>query len=458
MTPILSRIAVVVCGFAALAVSNWYLATQTTPTEQLAEGFLGQKWYRIALGPDHIGYMHNHTYRDASGHWYFDATTHFLLATSEPVNLFKQLVFDARPPHRLKSAKYTSHRDGNESSTTVAVADAGYRASITRGDVANEIDLDWSFGLSDYLSVELWLDSEAPPAAAETTARSLDFERLKVTTRTYRIGELNREGYLIENAAPLAATRTQLNHDYHPTALSMAGIFDVSESSREAALSLSKLRRKTSYLIPLDQRIVNHTDLKRLRLKLHQGRNGGSRQHQLPQEFTLEHSPVTSTGDTARFIGESLPYPISHPTIQAMAQSALTADGAEQVTNLVNLTNAQLEYSENRPAGSVLRALEQGRGECTDYADLFTTLARAIGLPARTVFGLAYKDGSNPAFVFHAWNEVFSDDRWQSVDPTWNQTRVDATHIPLTDEQAAAMLLASAARSVALSVLDTQYF
>ena len=192
-------------------------------------------------------------------------------------------------------------------------------------------------------------------------------------------------------------------------------------------------------------------------MRLHNDVGERAALHNLPDEFVLEHSPVIGSADAADFVGESLPYPISHPSIQAMAQSAL-ADGGEQVQKLVTLTNAQLQYSENRPAGSVLRALEQGRGECTDFADLFTTLARAVGLPARTVFGLAYKDGSQPAFMFHAWNEVFSDNRWQSVDPTWNQTRVDATHIPLTDDQAAAMLLASAARSVALSVVDTQYF
>jgi hypothetical protein len=60
--------------------------------------------------------------------------------------------------------------------------------------------------------------------------------------------------------------------------------------------------------------------------------------------------------------------------------------------------------------------------------------------------------------MFHAWNEVFADNRWQSVDPTWNQMRVDATHIPLTADEAAAMLLATAARAVGLTVIDSQYF
>ena len=87
---------------------------------------------------------------------------------------------------------------------------------------------------------------------AEKTAKSVDFERLQVTKRTYRVVQQNAEGYLIENATPLAATRTQLNQNFHPTSLSMAGIFEFAESSREQALALNRLKRKTSYLIAVD--------------------------------------------------------------------------------------------------------------------------------------------------------------------------------------------------------------
>lgn len=452
------RVLVVAIGLAALVGAQSLLLMQTSATEQLADGFIGEKWYSISLGPDQVGYMHNHTYRDDAGDWHFDATTHFVLATNEPVNLTKRLVFARREPFALQSAAYTSYRDGGESSTTVTRGEQGYHAVVTRGHQTNELALDWTFTLSDFLAIELWLDTERPQPLAEKAAKSVDFDRLQITQRAYRVAEHNAAGYLIENAAPQAATRTQLNAEYHPTTLSMAGIFDFAESSRAQALSLNKLRRKTSYLIPVDQRLVNHTDLKSLTLRLDYGLEERASLHRLPDEFELRHSPVISTGSGRDYVGETLPYPISHPSIQAMAQTALSTDSERQIAKLVNLTHAQLQYSEDRPAGSVLRALEQGRGECTDYADLFTTLARAAGLPARTVFGLAYKDGSQPAFMFHAWNEVFSDNRWQSVDPTWNQTRVDATHIPLTDDQAAAMLLASAARAVALSVVDTQYF
>jgi transglutaminase-like putative cysteine protease len=116
-----------------------------------------------------------------------------------------------------------------------------------------------------------------------------------------------------------------------------------------------------------------------------------------------------------------------------------------------------LRYTEGRPAGSVLEAVRRGIGECTDYADLYTTLARAAGLPARTVYGLAYKDGTPPSFMFHAWNEVHSDGAWRAMDPTWNQTVTDATHIPMTDSQAANLMLAHSRSDVAFSVTRAEY-
>lgn len=449
---------VVAMGLALLVGINWLLVQQYSATTKLAHGFLGEKWYSISLGPDQVGYMHNHTYRDPSGRWHFDATTNFSLSSNEPVNLIKQLVFSAREPHLLQSALYKSLNDGIAASTSIQLDEGHYRAIVNRGHEETELELDWEFRLSDFLEIELWLDTAEPQALAEKTARSVDFERLQVTRRTYRVVEHNELGYLIENATPLAATRTQLNHQFHPTNLSMAGIFEFVESSRENALALNRLKRKTSYKIAVDQRLVNHTELKSLTLRLDLDPTAGLDLHRLPDEFRLHHSAVDSNGDTRDFIGETLSYPISHPSIQAMALGALGKDGTQQVAKLLDITNAKLRYSEDRPAGSVLRALEQGRGECTDFADLFTTLARAVGLPARTVIGLAYRDGSDPGFMFHAWNEVFADNRWQSVDPTWNQMRVDATHIQLTADEAAAMLLATAAQAVGLTVIDTQYF
>ncbi|MBE9522844.1 MAG: transglutaminase domain-containing protein [Proteobacteria bacterium] len=73
--------------------------------------------------------------------------------------------------------------------------------------------------------------------------------------------------------------------------------------------------------------------------------------------------------------------------------------------------------------------LTHRKGDCNEHATLLTALLRAVGVPARIVVGLVYKDGK---FYYHAWNEAYLD-RWISLDAVLNQMPVDATHIKLVD-------------------------
>ena len=59
------------------------------------------------------------------------------------------------------------------------------------------------------------------------------------------------------------------------------------------------------------------------------------------------------------------------------------------------------------------------------------SLARAAGLPARELTGVAYVA---PIFGWHAWAEIHDGRQWVSVDPTWNELYVDATHIVFTHD------------------------
>jgi transglutaminase-like putative cysteine protease len=117
-----------------------------------------------------------------------------------------------------------------------------------------------------------------------------------------------------------------------------------------------------------------------------------------------------------------------------------------------------LSYQEQAPLRSVVEAVQDRRGDCTEYADLFTTLSRSLGIPSRSVVGLAYSDTAGPGFALHAWNEVIIDGRWVAVDPTWNQPRVDATHLPLPTSTSASMSLLAAIPHMRFRVRDVEYF
>jgi len=448
-----------VTGSAIFLAASLWVQQQQPLVHSIAQGMAGERWYRVALYTEHVGFMYNHVYQDHLGQWHFVSTTHFLLNNGTPNTLSKALTFAAQPPYPLVAATYTNQGQQQSLTTTVTLTpEQGYLAEVTRPGQSSgtqpPVILDWSYDLSTFLNFEHWLATAAPGPDEEKLIYSPDFERLRINRHTYRIVEQNKEGYLVETNAPLSASQTQLDQRFRPLRLHMAGVFNVVTANEADAISLTKLSRKTNYLFNVDQRLRNHTALETLDLRL-----DGTDHPALPKVFKLRSGPISSTGLSADiYSGEELRFPITHPKIQTLVQPSIRGDAATTIELLLDTANRQLSYAENRPAGTVLTALSEGAGECTDYADLFTTLARAAGYPARNVYGLAYKDGPQPAFMFHAWNEVYYDGQWHAVDPTWNQTRVDASHIPLSDTQAALLMLANNTQAVSFSVLAAEYF
>lgn len=67
---------------------------------------------------------------------------------------------------------------------------------------------------------------------------------------------------------------------------------------------------------------------------------------------------------------------------------------------------------------------------CLEFTDLFISLMRSKGIPARSVEGYAYTDNTKlrpislANDILHAWPEYYSSDqkRWVMVDPTWGNT------------------------------------
>lgn len=67
---------------------------------------------------------------------------------------------------------------------------------------------------------------------------------------------------------------------------------------------------------------------------------------------------------------------------------------------------------------------------CTDFTDLYVTLARKAGIPARELEGLALSENpdlkpiSTTQDVLHAWPEFYNETigNWVQVDPTWGST------------------------------------
>jgi hypothetical protein len=79
---------------------------------------------------------------------------------------------------------------------------------------------------------------------------------------------------------------------------------------------------------------------------------------------------------------------------------------------------------------SALDVLDAKRAECQGHAYLYAALMRALDVPTRVVNGLVYS-AEYQGFLYHSWAESLVDGGWRAVDPTFNQSRADATHIAL---------------------------
>jgi hypothetical protein len=92
--------------------------------------------------------------------------------------------------------------------------------------------------------------------------------------------------------------------------------------------------------------------------------------------------------------------------------------------------HANMQRQKSLPTPITAKECLQGlQGDCSEHAMLFLGLARAAGIPAKFVAGLA---AVHDAFWYHAWNEVYvGEGKWVAMDATWDEPLADATHIKL---------------------------
>lgn len=95
-----------------------------------------------------------------------------------------------------------------------------------------------------------------------------------------------------------------------------------------------------------------------------------------------------------------------------------------------------LSYNKNKIATDNLRLggkgalIDSKNSVCLEFTDLFISLARANGIPARAVEGFAYTTNSKlrplslVSDILHAWPEYYDTKakKWIMVDPTWGNT------------------------------------
>jgi len=105
------------------------------------------------------------------------------------------------------------------------------------------------------------------------------------------------------------------------------------------------------------------------------------------------------------------------------------ADGIEDdteiniVKNIYNYVLDNMEYSIlGKKDWGAVKAIQLGKGDCTEYSDLFVALCRAKKIPARVESG--YTVGFSPKTTRHNWAEVYLQEYgWVPFDPSTGDVR-----------------------------------
>lgn len=99
------------------------------------------------------------------------------------------------------------------------------------------------------------------------------------------------------------------------------------------------------------------------------------------------------------------------------------------IANYLKYDSSRLSSTGIERLGAVTALANPASAVCMEYTDLFITLARAAGVPARELDGFAYTSNSKlrplslSKDILHSWPEYFDENRgWVMIDPTWEST------------------------------------
>lgn len=506
----LAGLAIVVLGL--LASRHWW---PRHPVVAAAERLFGERWYAVVFQHTPIGHYRTRSGRTDAGDFEFHTTLRFRLRDGGETRMEDRFLFRRHAPHTLLRASHLVDGPGGVRREVVVedgmvnVTEAGVQwqtqlrsmgsacarsATEAEGQGQAACPTTRELTLAQYLAVETWLAAGVAVPGAGRRARAVDFDHLALVAQHWRVVDAGERGVKLAKANASGTpgrgraipqgvlgndptTHIVLDGRFVPVRMEVGGLFVLQRVADEA---LARLWQRGAPLFadhtpgaPLDRPIRDPTALRRLVVAVEGDVSDNTEWlRRLEVESPAADAPrmLSVLADPRRpakpaeaksAMAATSSFPVRDPELRALAARAIGDARQEnaKADALAHFVHGFLRYEDSATPRSVFETMRVRRGDCTEFADLYTTLARAAGLPARTVVGLAYRPsattGDPGEFALHAWNEVAVGGFWRGVDPTWGQTRLDATHIPI---QADDVLAAAAALpQLAFRVVEIAY-
>lgn len=133
--------------------------------------------------------------------------------------------------------------------------------------------------------------------------------------------------------------------------------------------------------------------------------------------------------DPTNYLSTQTYWPVSDPQIISISANLNnTKEIYDYVVSTLSYSYDRLNYAKRVGAIEALNNPQQAL--CTEFTDLFVTIARSKGIPAREIQGFAYSNDqkikpiNQNSDILHAWPEYYDTKtkRWIAVDPTWEKT------------------------------------
>ncbi|MDJ0523703.1 MAG: transglutaminase-like domain-containing protein [Planctomycetota bacterium] len=361
----------------------------------------------------------------------------------------RRKIYEPTPPYALRGASSVVRR-GEFTKRVVVRRDGGrLTAEITEGDERRRLPVKGALPtFADETTPGSWFRA-TPAVGAELRYHTFDLSSLRIGASTLRVTGRSGSGFRADLVSA-AGDRDRVVYDASGALVStkMMGLMEARRETREQAQRLdAAVDPAERGEVKIDRPIGQAEYVRNLVVRV---RGPGAEQiRSAPgqaasydtrtQTLTLwigpkVAPPVRATpAEIQRALAEDATYPIRHRVVAALAKetAAKGETTREQVEALVLFVQEFVIDSNTVDPLTVLDVLADQRGDCNEHALLFTTLARAAGIPAREVYGLIYKDDNKRVFGRHAWAEVVIDGVWVPVDPMWGETTLSAAHVRL---------------------------
>ena len=449
-------------GVAALVLAALLVAQRPSPAAAIAEKLAGERWYAVMFRHRPIGHYRAMTGQTPRGHFEFRTELHFKLTGDAGTRMEDTLVFHRDPPHSLLRAEHAAAVNG-ERQTHVVIADGV--ATVGGGAQPRRSSFEGGLDMDDYLAIERWLAEDEPRVGDTGSARAVDFDRLAVVADNWRLLAKDADGVEVGKDALADSTFVRMDNDFVPQRMQIGALFSLEAVADEGLARLWERRPpifSTAQSVSVDRPIQRPRALTRLVVAVaHEGDDVPPWLAAMPSVLTSDVAAAATADpeDVTRASAATVSYPADDPNLIALAERAVAGlvDDVERAAALTGFVHSHLRYRDTDRAGGVLDTMRRRVGDCTEFADFYTTLARAVGLPARTVVGLAYRDDPDGAgaFALHAWNEVAVGGVWRGVDPTWGQDSADLTHLRLPE--AFTLALIAELSNLRLRVVEAVY-